>query len=357
MLLYAKIAPLFQCIVGTDQSMNDYLLQLVSGACTNSLYTPGFTQQTKNKPPEPLVERYYVCVLGPYEAAFKALGLSAGNTHVAFGIFAYCALGVLSVLLRWYYNYEDGVFAAETEPEEDEYGYNKTSANKSGGVSKSEMKAFVGEKIKAQQENIHGMVSLLLVESRRLQHMQELSCAKLRPLATMDTRSYAVDSDDDDLVEGGKSAASAKFGGTEVSRAEFADLATKLHAITMNVDKLQTNMAIVATTIEDATGVGVCNVKPNSDSVYSVVQSLIGELEGKRLLTGVVEPAVFCASILYFEFVYLYYIVLKRASEKAINNREEEEEAPAVPLSVNMNRSNSIEVGIELNPLQKNADA
>ncbi len=55
---------------------------MFAGACRDSLTNPIAAQHLRKIPPLPLVERYYECVLKPYDAFFNALGLSLGNADI-----------------------------------------------------------------------------------------------------------------------------------------------------------------------------------------------------------------------------------------------------------------------------------
>ena len=76
--------------LGFEFYINEYSFQMYAGACRNSLYQPSAMAKFAKNPPVPLVERYYQCVMKPYDAFFNALGLSLGNAEVycaaAFGV-------------------------------------------------------------------------------------------------------------------------------------------------------------------------------------------------------------------------------------------------------------------------------
>lgn len=409
------------CFVDTGQNINEYMLQITSGTCKNSLYSAGFSQLS-DTPPLPLIERYYACVLSRFDSAFQALGLALGNTQLAIAVLAFAAFWVLSMFLRLFFHYTDGVFAAPEEPEEDEYGYNKAPESPGGGISESEMRIFVAENGKDAEQQVQTLLTVLLEESKRLQRQHVNINTAVEPIALMDTTCRTVylptahantntntnadanvsrnrpnigtfgvssgfDSDDENCggdqgpsdisnidqhqdsydtntnthtnTNTGNSISHMKG----VSREEYDDLLIGIQTMSMNMQKMQTNISTIANVVRDITitsshGMKNSNSNSNSggnsgnDSVQDVIQSLIGELE-----------------------------VLKLASSSAISNRLEEvsrirhierrgsttsgTSASTVTLSpvsaAFMDRNNSVDDlddcigndGISMNPIQK----
>lgn len=69
-------------MIGTKFYFNEFQNQLFAGACRNSLANPSTIKRIQKNPPVPLVEKYFECVMLPYDAFFNALGLSLGNAFL-----------------------------------------------------------------------------------------------------------------------------------------------------------------------------------------------------------------------------------------------------------------------------------
>jgi len=97
----------------TGKFINYYAFKPSGRSCTSNLI-PNLDafNLLKRAPPIELTERYYECVMTPYDSAFEALGLSMGNADLFTATGTMVILLFVSMWLRSVHNYKDNVFDA-----------------------------------------------------------------------------------------------------------------------------------------------------------------------------------------------------------------------------------------------------
>jgi len=98
-------------VAETGKLMNFYAFKPEHRSCaSNLLPNVDAFNQLKAAPPLDLTERYFQCVMTPYESAFEALGLSMGNADLFTGVGTLIVLMFVSGWVRGFHKYHDNVF-------------------------------------------------------------------------------------------------------------------------------------------------------------------------------------------------------------------------------------------------------